>query len=257
MITADTITCRIPTEYAVKIEKLFCAVANPVDSANSQTWAAWASVVVTAFAVFFAIKAWNTARQANAIAEKNLTQAERALNKQLAETRRGIDQQITSALQLSNQEQERERMLTYLEALFRLVHSAAIFEKRADGQTQFNHDKGELTILWSAWSAYYMVDDPEFREATAAMNTMYVNSAQALQEVARKISENDFPGMTIEAIKSECEAASNHQDKLFAAVGRYVALVQAMAFKVSGYEIMRDEIIADARTAKANNQSQY
>lgn len=256
MISADTIVCRIPSENALKLDRFFCTVANPVDSADSQTWATWAGVVVTALAVLFAIKAWNTAQEANVIAERNLAQAKTALNEQLAETRKGIDQQITSALQLSNQEQERERMLTYLEALFRLAHSAGTFEKRDGGQTQFNYDKGELTILWSAWSAYYMADDPEFRDATATMNTMYVDSSNALQEVARKVSERDFPGMTFEEIKSACEAASEHQDKLFTAVGRYIAQVQAVAFKVSGFEIARDEILLDSRTVKAKKASQ-
>ncbi|MHA7227857.1 hypothetical protein [Glutamicibacter soli] len=50
MIVADTITCRVPSETALKINELYCAVANPVASADSQTWASWAGVVVSLIA---------------------------------------------------------------------------------------------------------------------------------------------------------------------------------------------------------------
>lgn len=79
MITADTMVCRVPTEYAVKIEKFYCTVAHPVDSADSQTWATWAGVVVsliaavvTLIAVFVAIR---QAGDAKIIAENSNSQA--------------------------------------------------------------------------------------------------------------------------------------------------------------------------------------
>ena len=79
MIIADEIVCRVPTEYAVKIEKFYCTVARTVDSADSQTWATWAGVAVspvaagaTLIAVFVAIR---QAGDARIIAENSNAQA--------------------------------------------------------------------------------------------------------------------------------------------------------------------------------------
>lgn len=50
MITSDAIRCLIPSDAAIKGAELFCSTSNPVSSADSQTWASWIGVGVSALA---------------------------------------------------------------------------------------------------------------------------------------------------------------------------------------------------------------
>lgn len=62
MFKTDAIVCRIPTEAAIKVDKLFCDVAYPVNSADSQTWATWASAIFTLGLLVFAVAAWKSSQ---------------------------------------------------------------------------------------------------------------------------------------------------------------------------------------------------
>lgn len=67
MITSDAIRCLIPSDSAIKGAELFCSASNPVSSADSQTWAAWGSVLANfgllAVAVIAGILAFKQLRQ--------------------------------------------------------------------------------------------------------------------------------------------------------------------------------------------------
>lgn len=254
MITADAITCRVPSETAVKLHELYCTVANPVASADSQTWAAWAGVLVALFAVVFAWNAWNTSRRANTIAEENLKHAKESLALQLRETKAGLQEQIAAMNELSLRENQLNRMQAYLEFLMRFAHSAASFKKREDGQSQFDHDKGELTILWGTWSAYLIGQDEELRDASSEMNSMFVNLASEVQIVGKKIKQRDWNADEVGGMAETIRATSAKQDHLFASVGNFVAMMQAVAFRAAGHNLTRQKILENAKNAKIINQ---
>ncbi|MGO2081641.1 hypothetical protein ACTXM3_15735 [Glutamicibacter arilaitensis] len=252
MIIAGDLACRIPSENAVKIERFFCTVNYPVDSANSQTWAAWIGVAVALLAVIFARKAWTAARDSNGIAERNLKQADEGLIKQLEETRIGLEKQIYAAQHLSFRERELDRLQVYVEGLMRLVNSSSNYAERLGGQTEFEHDTGEVTILWGAWSAHLIAGDPELRKATSVMHEHYVEKSSEIQAIAKKIAKNDWEGFTQQQLTETLNETYEFQRKLFEAVSRYVATLQQIAYEGANHDLARTSIIGDSATVSAN-----
>ncbi|MGP5256400.1 hypothetical protein [Glutamicibacter sp. BW77] len=105
MITADTITCRIPSETAIKLKELSCSVANPVSSADSQTWATWISAVATVVLAVFAIAAWRSSQ----------AQIKHMKDESVKATERNHDQILASA-NLEHQRNLEESLFDYLGA---------------------------------------------------------------------------------------------------------------------------------------------
>lgn len=83
MINADQITCRIPSENAIKKEVIHCSsdlISTTSDLAN--LWAGVTAVGTIVLAIF-AIAAWNAAKNQIRIMEGELTQAEERFKTQL------------------------------------------------------------------------------------------------------------------------------------------------------------------------------
>ena len=254
MISADFIECYSAESLNMDGSNFLCHTAQRVSSADSATWAAWAGVLLALFAVIFARKAWGAARDSNDIAEKNLAHARKALDAQLQETRTGLEKQMASMTELSRKEHQLDRLQIYLENLMRFAHSAATFKMREDGQSQFDYDKGELTISWGAWSAYLIGRDEELRSASSEMNTMFVSSAEEVQKVGKKIHTKNWGEKEFKSMIETIKRVSATQDQLFVAVGGYTAMMQAVAFQAEGYEALRQEVLGNAEIARKSNQ---
>lgn len=62
MILAETLMCRVPSENAVKLEKLYCTITPPSYPAGLGDVATWVGVLLTATMAYFAYRAWKTSR---------------------------------------------------------------------------------------------------------------------------------------------------------------------------------------------------
>lgn len=154
MILADTIKCTIPSDNAVKLKELYCNVAYPVASADSQTWATWATAVFTLLLAVFAFIAWRTSRKTLAKMEDQIrTQENRAID-----------------------ERQHAYLVDYLLALKTLANS--MDETDVDWESL----KTNATDTWMVWSMDLLRDEPEMHELTGKANVHYTAQFSYLHE---------------------------------------------------------------------------
>ncbi|MHA7227858.1 hypothetical protein [Glutamicibacter soli] len=243
MIIADGIRCRIPSEYAVKISELFCTVAHPVDSANSQTWATWLGAIGTFFAVFVASRAWKTAREANDQANQNL--------------RTQLDEQRNLALH----QMELTALAKFSENLIWFVNNTLLTDRELMDDLKSNDVKREasatelaledyverereLTMSWMAWSMFVIATDDDLREASNSFVTKACRSSKEIRD--QQIRELKLCG------ENQLLAASlgkmvykGDLETLFADSGSFIADLQFVRQKGKGWQKLRSRLIAN------------
>lgn len=270
MILAGTIKCTIPSDNAIKLRELYCTVAYPVSSADSQTWATWASAVaawagiaLTIALAYFAWRAWKESQSANELIKKQLSQSEQALEKELAQSKSslqaqlessesGLQTQIDSALSLSMRERELEQLQAYSESLLSFINNcAAVDDPNDHANAKFQQQKGETTIRWASWSMYMMASDIDFRNATSVLHSHYMEEAENIQALAldfhRAAKNESTTGHRLNLIA----AISHNQTLIFNAVGLYVAKLQYIAVQAKDFDIHRWEVLDDAKTVSS------
>lgn len=251
MIIADGIVCRIPTEYAVKLEKLYCSVAYPVSSADSQTWAAWANALVTAIAVIVAAFAWNESKKANDTATAQLRTGIQA-----------VETQIKAQTDLSFRESELEQFRLYMENLISFAnkspdipheHSDVMrtFESNPDAANTAKHIsdgefealKGETMIRWASWSMYLSRTDRELRDATSRWHSAFSDLATNLRSDVSAFYMVPIRDSNLhERRMRQASINANHQH-LLDSVGQYVATMQELIAVPERSSHLRDGII--------------
>lgn len=263
MILADQFKCVIPSENAIREgSALHCTGFPPIPPAASEVWAAWidalaswAGILLTIVLARYAWKAWKEAQRANGLIKQQLAQAELALEKELSQaesglrtqiesTDSGLQTQIDSALELSMRERELEQLRLYCESLMRLANDSAIPPDADNADVNnFEQERGEASIRWASWTMYLMSKDPDLRDATSIFHNHYLEETKRIHTMA--CGFQDFanqPAMQAERIALIGPIAEKQQ-KVFDAVGRFVAKIQHIAVQGKDYELHRDQLI--------------
>lgn len=136
MIIADTITCRLPSDTSLKLNELYCTVANPVDSASSQTWATWLSAIATVGLLIFAIAAWRNSRQ----------------------TLDHMREQMEATERRSILERQLPLLTAFVNAMGELKSVSL------DRELEFKAVRAKVDDAWVAWSISLESGDAEFRK---------------------------------------------------------------------------------------------
>lgn len=202
MITADSITCRIPSEAAIKLQELSCNVANPVASADSQTWATWISSVATVGLAVFAVLAWLNSRQTLGHMRKELREAERRA--------------------------ELDRQLPHLAAVVNSVHVMLLSSLNASSEMEEVNSR--LTEAWTNWSTNVLATDKEFVRTAGVVCFRLRQRAMRIWRWRKmwnryergEIAESHLSSMYPDYIKMEEE-----QDELSTVGNNFVLLMQS------------------------------
>lgn len=201
MITADTITCRIPSETAIKLNELSCSVANPVGSADSQTWATWLSAIATLGLAVFAVLAWTNSRETL-----------RHMRKELRDTERRA---------------ELDRQLPYLATVVNSIH--AMLHATLDAGSEMDEARSRLTEAWTNWSTSVLSTDKEIARMSGLVCFYLRQRAQRIWHWRRmwnryergEITESRLSSMYPDFIKME-----NEQTDLSVAGNNFILILQ-------------------------------
>lgn len=251
MITADIIKCFIPSENALKVSELFCDVAYPVSSANSQTWATWAGVVVTAIALLFAGSAWREARDANGIA---MSQLEKSVE--------GVEEQIKAQRRTALEQMQLEQLGKFCEALISFVDNARHISENLrpdlesgviadmDGasravQIEMEERKREIKARWTSWAMYIIGDDQKLRDATNNHLTGCIAAAEDVlgQEINRLAMASYDPSEMRDSFANL--AILRRLETLFEETANYVVRLQQVMLNAPRWKQIRLELIAE------------
>lgn len=276
MFTTDRFKCVIPSNNAIKGDAEFsCTGFPPVPPAASEVWAAWsdslaswAGLILTIILARYAWKAWQEARRANRLTEKQSDEAKVALEKELGQaearlkiqidsTESSLQAQIDAAFDLSMRERELSQLQAYCESMMNFVNGCAMVANREEGtNTQFEQRKGDTTIRWAAWSMYMLTSDPELRDASSVLHEHYLAAAENIQQIALQFYRIEKTEETKQLRLQHIEAVANEQGQLFNALAKYVAKLQYISVQAPNHDLHRLDFIGDAETIRARGKAE-
>ena len=241
MISVDEITCRIPTEAAIKVQELSCSVAEPVASADSQTWATWVGAIATVFAVVAAGLAWLEARSANEAASRNLSI------------------QLKEQKALTLHQMEMEKLARFSEAMVWFANNVLIQDTECIADLESNDHAREirareiaeqnledrcreLVSQWMTWAMFLIATDDEFREATNSILTHTQNQAREIlgMQVDSSIEFGQGRGLSSQLQRT---IYLEKLDTLITNTGSAIANIQFIRQEGEGWQNLRRYLI--------------
>lgn len=228
MITADEIVCRIPTEYAIKLEEFYCSVAYPVSSADSQTWAAWVTAIATVGLAVLALAAWSVAKK--------------SLNKMQAQ------------IDVSERRVIEERQQAYFIEYWLSVNKFAdiAFDKDSD----LRKAQREMFLKWQIWTLDMYRDNREFRKLTSEWHGYWVDESSRIRGEEKRLNSPVHGGSIRLAHEVDDKAKRNLEASIAnfrLYLPRYMSALQRWQAEITNRKHIQNRLDGLLKVVKAKN----